>query len=292
MLALVFWVGFGLTPGCGPVGLRQQMERLAAPALGRVGAAALRLETGALVSWNGASRFPMQSVYKLPIAMAVLREVEAGRLDLDAPVRIQKSDMVPSGARSRIRDEYPGGLELPLREILHAAISDSDGTACDVLLRLVSPREVTDYLRRQGERDIVVATSEKEMSSDPLVQYRNRSTPEAAVRLLRLVHEGRGVSSASRRLLLDWMTATDTGPRRIRGLLPPDTPVAHKTGSSGTWGGMTRATNDIGIITLPDGGHLAVAVFVSDSMAAEEAREGVIAKIARAAFDCQPSPAR
>lgn len=292
MLALVLWMGFGLTPACRPEALRLEMQRLAAPARGRVGAAVLRLETGSLVSWNGTARFPMQSVYKLPIAMAVLREVDAGRLVLDAPVRIRKSDMVPSGAGSRIRDEHPGGLDLPLREVLRAAVSDSDGTACDVLLRLVSPREVTDFLRAQGEREIVVATSEKEMSSGPFVQYRNRSTPEAAVRLLRLLHEGRGVAAASRQLLLDWMTATDTGPRRIRGLLPPATPVAHKTGSSGTAGGMTRATNDIGIITLPDGGHLAVAVFVSDSTATREAREGVIAKISRAAYDCQIPPAR
>ena len=48
---------------------------------------------------------------------------------------------------------------------------------------------------------------------------------------------------------------------------------------------MTRATNDIGIITLPDGRHLIVAVFVSDAKAAEDVREGVIARTARAAYD-------
>ena len=148
---------------------------------------------------------------------------------------------------------------------------------------------VTAYLREIGEQDIVVATSEKAMSTGPRIQYRNWATPEAAVRVLRMLHEGRGVSPAGRRLLLDWMTETDTGPRRIRGLLPQGTAVAHKTGSSGTADGLTRATNDIGIITLSDGGHLAVAVFVSDSPAPEDAREGVIAAIPRAAVDC-PGP--
>ncbi|HEX9104380.1 MAG TPA: serine hydrolase, partial [Polyangia bacterium] len=60
---------------------------------------------------------------------------------------------------------------------------------------------------------------------------------------------------------------------------------AHKTGSSGSAGGLTRATNDIGVITLPDGRHLAVAVLVSDSRAGEPACEAVIARLARAAYD-------
>ncbi|MEP6770130.1 MAG: class A beta-lactamase [Acidobacteriota bacterium] len=284
---LAFVLTLGVLATCGPPALSDQMARLAAPARGRVGAAALRLETGEISSWNGTARFPMQSVYKLPIGMAVLREVDSGRLDLEQRVLLGKRDMVPSGARSRIRDEHPGGTELPLREILRASVSDSDGTACDVLLRLVPAERVTAYLREIGEQDIVVATSEKAMSTGPRIQYRNWATPEAAVRVLRMLHQGRGVSPAGRRLLLDWMTETETGPRRIKGLLPQGTAVAHKTGTSGTADGLTRATNDIGIITLSDGGHLAVAVFVSDSPAPEDAREGVIAAIARAAFDCQ-----
>jgi beta-lactamase class A len=71
----------------------------------------------------------------------------------------------------------------------------------------------------------------------------------------------------------------------LKGLLPPGTVVAHKTGTDGTFGGLTRATNDIGIITLPDGRHLAIAVFVRDSTADEATRERTIAAAARAAYD-------
>ncbi len=71
----------------------------------------------------------------------------------------------------------------------------------------------------------------------------------------------------------------------MKGLLPEGTIVAHKTGTSGTRKGITAATNDIGIITLPNKRHLAIAVFVSDSPADEATRERVIAKIARAAWD-------
>ena len=86
------------------------------------------------------------------------------------------------------------------------------------------------------------------------------------------------------------MTETPTGPKRIKGMLPPGTVVAHKTGSSGTINGLTRATNDIGIVTLPDGKHLAVAVFVSDTKVGTEASEAVIAKVARATWDCWVEP--
>ena len=133
---------------------------------------------------------------------------------------------------------------------------------------------------------MTVATTEKAMALDGKAQYRNHATPEAAVALLSLLQEGRGLSAASREMLLADLTAVETGPRRLKGRMPEGTPVAHKTGTSGTHGGLTRATNDIGIITLPDGRHLAVAVFVMDSRAAESAREGAIAAIARAAWDC------
>jgi hypothetical protein len=57
--------------------------------------------------------------------------------------------------------------------------------------------------------------------------------------------------------------------------------VAHKTGTSGEDHGLTHATNDIGLITLPCGQQLAVAVLIEDSPESEDAREGVIAEIAR-----------
>ena len=81
------------------------------------------------------------------------------------------------------------------------------------------------------------------------------------------------------------MTETTTGPKRIKGLLPDGTVVAHKTGTSSTVNGMTAATNDVGLVTLPRGQHLAIAVFVSDSTADSAIREEVIAKVTRAAWE-------
>jgi beta-lactamase class A len=81
------------------------------------------------------------------------------------------------------------------------------------------------------------------------------------------------------------MTETSTGLKRLKGRLPDGTVVAHKTGTSATVNGVTAATNDVGLVTLPNGRHLAIAVFVSDSTADTAIREEAIAKVARAVWD-------
>jgi beta-lactamase class A len=266
--------------------LADQLANLAVPAQGKVGAAAVLVETGESASLEGNQRFPMQSVYKFPIAMAVLHEVDSGTLQLDQAVTVEPADMVPSGFHSPIRDRYPKGVTLHLRDLLRSMISESDGTASDVLLRMAGgPAAVTEYLQGLGIQGIAVATSEAEMAQGPMVQYRNFATPLQMAALLVKFQNGAGLSSASRALLMQWMTGPPASRHRLAGLLPPGTPVAHKTGSSGTSNGLTRATNDVGLITLPDGRHLAVVVFVSDSTAGDDVRDAVIARIARAAWD-------
>jgi beta-lactamase class A len=263
--------------------LRDRIEQISHAAQGRVGVTATVLETGESVTLNENQRFPMQSVYKFPIAIAVLAQVDQGKLKLDQKIRIETSDFVQ---HSRILDKNSQGLELLLAELLKYMVSESDNTACDVLLRLVGePKIVTEYLRGLGVNDIVVANTEKELGQDTAVQYRNYATPNAAVVLLRAFHQGKGLSKSSQALLRRLMTETPTGIKRIKGLLPDGTVVAHKTGTSSTVNGVTAATNDVGLVTLPNGRHLAMAVFISDSKANDAIREEVIAKVAKAAWD-------
>jgi len=267
--------------------LRPRLQEIADTSKGRVGASVALLETGDEVALNADGRFPMQSVYKLPIAMAVLRLADAGSLKLGDMINVTADDIVPEKMHSPLREKHPkGGFEISVAELLRVMMVESDGTASDVLLRVAGgPERVGEYLRGLGLEEVSVATSEKAMAAGPEVQYRNWATPRGMLKLLKAVHEGRGLSAESRALLLRLMTESVTGPRRLKGMLPEGTSVAHKTGTSGTVGGLTRATNDVGIITLPDGRHLAVVVFVADSTAPAEVREGVIARIARAAWD-------
>jgi beta-lactamase class A len=270
-----------------PPALVGQFEGIARNARGRVGSAVMLIETGEIIGFHANERFPMQSVFKLPIAMAALFEVERGKLSLDQKIPVEKSDLVPRGNHSPIRDQHPeGGFEMTVRELLRVMMVDGDGTACDVLLRLAGgPAATTERRRAWGVKEMIVATSEKAMSRGPKVQYRNWATPQGALGLLRVLQQGSFLSRSHCELLLQFMAGSATGPRRIKGLLPAGTVVSHKTGSSGTVRGLTRATNDIGIVSLSDGRHLAIAVFVSDSRADEAARDKVIAETARAAWE-------
>src|SRR5882724_5473331 len=247
-----------------PNPLQQEITAIASLAKGRVGVSAGVLETGETVAvLNSQDHFPMQSVYKLPISMAVMKQVDAGKIKLEQKVKIAKEDYVGNGAHSPIRDKYPNGAELTVNDFLRFALSESDGTASDVLMKLAGgPSAVQAFLTELGIKDMIVLDTEKALALDHSLQYRNWATPEAAVTLLRALHERRGLSETVQGLLLKLMAASNTGPRRLKGLLPAGTVVAHKTGTSGTENGVTAATNDIGIITLPNGKHLAVAVFV------------------------------
>ena len=72
--------------------LQNQISEIASTAKGRVGVSAVVLETGETVSLNPSEHFPMQSVYKLPISMAVMKQVDAGKTKLDQKVRVNKDD--------------------------------------------------------------------------------------------------------------------------------------------------------------------------------------------------------
>ena len=257
-------------------------------ARGRVGSFAVVLgQSPAVVEIGPDERYPMQSVYKFPIAMAVLHRVDRGELKLDEPITVRKSELVPAALHSPVRNAHPGGeFNMSLRELLRYAVSESDGTASDVLLRVLGgPPAAQAWLTSLGITDIRIVTTEMEMARDNRAQYRNWATPRAVIALLQSFCDGNALSKGSRQLLMEFMIDTATGPNRIRGLLPAGTAVAHKTGTSNTVKGITAATNDIGLVTLPNGGILAIAVFVSDSTDDTQTREAAIAQISRQAWD-------
>lgn len=266
--------------------LAAKIKEIAATAKGRVGVDAVVMETGKTVSLAPDEHFPMQSVCKLPISMAVLAQVDAGKLKLDQSIRVEKSDLVGPNMYSPIRDRNPNGISLTLQELIRYAVAVSDGTASDVLFRLIGGvAGMRSYLNGLGIEGINLINTENELGLDWATQYQNWSTPRAATKLLRVLQEQETLSTGSRALLLKFMSESVPGAARLKGQLPAGTVVAHKTGTSGTREGINAATNDIGIITLPNGHHLLIAVFVSDSPADLTAREAVIAQIARAVWD-------
>jgi len=266
--------------------LKNQIIQIAKQSKGIVGVSILGIETRDTLNYNGNSRLVMHSVMKVPIAMTVLNLVDKGKYKLDQKMKVGKGDMHPN-TWSPLRDKYPDGAEITLSELLGYMVSRSDNNACDFLLKkLGGTQTVMDYLQSLGIKGINIVASEGDMAKAWEVQYTNWCKPAEVVRLLDLFYSGKALSKNSNDFLLKIMTETTTGPKRLKGLLPADAVVAHKTGTSGTNDeGLTPATNDVGIITLPNGKHLAIAVFVCNSKADDATRELVIAQIAKAAWD-------
>jgi beta-lactamase class A len=273
--------------------LHTQIARIAAQAHGRVGVACSLPGQKLDCDLNPDEHLPMQSVYKLPIAVTMLHEVEQGRFTLDQNLHFLPTDIGSPTEYSPLKDAHPhGGVEIPVQELLRGMIEQSDNVACDILLRtLGGPAAVDRSLRAMGFAGIHIADYEKTVDRNEHLQYRNAASPRSLVFLLRRLAERSPLSPEHTQLLLGWMTATHTGDTRIRAELPPGTVVADKTGSAGQNRPRMNATNDIALITLPDGRKLAVAVLVADARAPFPVRERVIAQIAKAIDTAATRPA-
>lgn len=269
----------------GESALQKQIREIATEARGKVSVACALPKSSLNCDLGPHAHPPMQSVFKLPLAIAVLHQVEVGALNLDQPIRFLPEDRIPH-AYSPLQDKYPeAGVDIPLRQLLQMTVSLSDNVAADILLRLAhGPDTVGSYIASLGVAGFHLQDGERALHQDVSVQYRNWFEPAGAVQLLRKISDDSPLTLYHTDLLLSWMEdsrVTD----RLKGDLPPGTRAAHKAGTSDVDNGVAHATNDIGLITLPDGRRMAIAVFITDSVADEATRGKVIARIARAAYD-------
>ena len=307
--------------------LATTFQRIAEGARGRVGIALIHLESGTTIDVRGHERFPMASVVKLPIAIEVLKQVAERTLTLDRAVWLSASDIRPCCTLERRHPK--GGVSRTVRELLELAILESDNTAADALLKVVGGPEVVERrLRAMGFQTINVDRSEGQLlldmagvtSAPPpeqwtielqrrlvaevdreslskgraryLTDQRDTATPNETAQLLGRLQLGDLLPRAETDLLLSHMLQTKTGMRRLKGRLPPDTSVAHKTGTTAV------VINDAGIITLPSdsriAGRLALAVFVADgsSIAGMERRVAQMSAAAFEFFTGRPIPLR
>lgn len=267
--------------------LQRQIMATAEQAKGKVSVACSLPGTRLDCNLHPEARPPMQSVFKLPLGMAILDQVQRGHFTLDQPIRFLAADRIP-GSYSPLQDKYPqANVEVPLRELLRLAVSLSDNCAADVLLRVLGgPKVLQAYIDSLGIQGFHVQDDEAGLDRDVLAQYRNWFAPSAAVALLRLISDDPPLSPAHAALLSGWMHTPPDRPARLQQALPKGVDVAHKTGTSGVSpAGVAYATNDIGLIRMPDGRRLAVAVFVTDASADTATRDRVIAQIAREIYD-------
>ncbi len=265
--------------------LKEQIESIVAGKKATVGAAVWGPDDLDPLLFNPFEKFPMQSVFKLHLAMLVLHQVDEGKLDLNQLVTVKRAEVLQN-TWSPLMKQYQGNeFSVPVQQLLQYSVSHSDNVACDLLFELVGgPAALHSYVQSIGIKETEVVANEAQMHADDQVQYKNWTSMKGAVQILQKFEQKKLLSKNSHALLWRWMVETTTGPKRLKGLLPSDTVVAHKTGYSGIRAGKTAATNDIGVIVLPDGRPLLVAVFVKDSSESTETNEAIIARIAQAAY--------
>ena len=268
--------------------LKEKIQQIISEKKATVGVSIVGEKESDTLSVNGEMHFPMQSVFKAHIALALLSEIDKGKFSLSQKINIEKKDMLP-GLYSPIREKYPEGASLSIAEILRYTVSESDNAGCDALLRLLGgPQVVEKYFVKNYFRDLAIRINEETQQNNWELQFQNWTTPKAACAVLASYYYNRKklLSKKSYRFFWQLMRKTETGPHRLKGELPAGTVVAHKTGTSGTnKEGISAAVNDIGVIFLPTGKHFFISIFVTASAENTAANEKIIADIGKAAWD-------
>lgn len=261
--------------------LKNQIDTYLTNKKALVGVAIYDFDTKKSILINEKEHYPMQSVYKFHLALAVLNQVDKGKLALDKKILIKKEDLRPR-TWSPMRKKYPeGNIRLPLSKVIDYSVAKSDNNACDILFRLVGGTKVVhQFIQEQGIKDISIKATEEEMHQDWDTQFTNWTSPKAMLDLLKKFYHKQILSKTSHDFLWKTMVNTSTGKDKIKGKLPKNAVVAHKTGMGPTSKkGIISADNDAGIIKLPNGKYFAIVVFVSKSKESHQTNAEIIADI-------------
>ena len=240
------------------------------------------------VSVNGTKVFPMMSVFKFPLSLAVAKWVDANEMSL--------SDSIAFGPKALIKDTYSpmlkkygtGLYKMSFKELLEWALIESDNNAADLLLKRVGGTACATTLLKDvaGELDITIGASEQDMHKDPYTSYLNRSTPLAMAKLFNRFDteiKNRSKSFSDISVMLEQCR---TGVDRLAApFISTNVVIGHKTGTGfPTSDGRISAINDCGYVHLPNGTRYAIAVFVADSAYDMTETSKIIADISEIVF--------
>ena len=177
---------------------------------------AVRTPGGETIARND-TLLPMMSVFKFPVALAVLDRMQREGIPLTQPISITPDLLLP-GTYSPMRDSLPaGGGTLTLGQLLRYMVSESDNIACDILLREAGgPEAVEAYVRSLGIGGIRIAASEEEMHRGIGNQRVNKARPSSVCTLFDLFLQGRLLKGEYNALLQRLLRGTTTGTKQVR----------------------------------------------------------------------------
>ncbi|NYF30935.1 beta-lactamase class A [Sphingopyxis sp. JAI108] len=303
-----------------PAGLDNRIFELWRAFPGKTGIAVQRIDGEWSLSQRGDQLFPQQSVSKLWVALTVLDAVDQGRLTLDQRVQIGPEDLTLFHQPLAARVQSQGSVTMSVRELIETAITHSDNTANDSLLRTVGgPDAVRAFIEKKdlgsirfgpGERLLQAGTAGlkwQQAYSVGRAFYQARAalpdatrlaarnaylanppdgaSPEAIASALTRLARGTLLSPDSTEYLLGVMSRTRSGPRRLKAGLPAGWKFLHKTGTGQDYKGSTAGYNDIGIATAPDGTRYAIVVLLGDTSASVPARMALMQAVSGAVAD-------
>ena len=148
-----------------PSYLAGQVDRLGAGFKGRVGIAVRSIDEGWSTSWNGNELTPQQSVSKLWVAITALDAVDKGRVSLDDEVTLSRGDLTLFHQPIAMKI-LGGGTRMTLGELMYQALTKSDNTCNDKLMRSVGGADaVRAMIRTKGLGAIRFYDGERSLQS-------------------------------------------------------------------------------------------------------------------------------
>jgi beta-lactamase class A len=241
---------------------------------GRLGVCALDTTTGVPVHHRGDERFPMCSTFKVLAAAAILKDVGSRPEGLERRVRIEQADLV---TYSPVTSKHVGGDGMTLRELCEAAITMSDNTAGNALLKNIGgPAGLTSFARSLGDDITRLDRTETELNEATPDDPRDTTTPNAMAANYRRLLLGDVLLPDGRDHLGKWLIANKTGDTRLRAGLPQGWRVGDKTGA-----GEHGTCNDVAIVWPPGRPPLIIAVYLTGATLDPNGRNDVIASVGR-----------
>lgn len=234
------------------------------------------------VAINGGQRFPMMSVFKFPLALAVADRTDSDGMSLNDAILFDVSALKEDTYSPMLKKYGKSRSAMTIKELLEWSLIESDNNAADILLEYVGgPSGVMSVLSRLGiSDDISVSVSEDDMHQDQTLSVLNYSTPLAMARLFDLFYRKLKNTSKSYAAIASMLEQCRTGLDRLAAPLPAGATIAHKTGTGfDTPEGGITAVNDCGFVLLPGGTTYSIAVFISDSRRPASATSILIAEI-------------
>jgi beta-lactamase class A len=279
--------GFVATPSCHAAAVKRtdvspEIRALETGAA-RLGVCFLDTASGEHSGHRMDQHFATNSTFKLAMVAAILREADAGRINLSEVLPYTQADLL-SWAPVTGPNLARGGL--PIAALAQAAQQQSDGTAANLLVRrLGGPAALTDKLREMGDPVTQMERYEPDLGMVLSGDHRDTTQPLAMARLVGRICTGNLLKPETRAMLLTWMENTQTGTKRLRAGLPAEWRSGNKTGT-GRAPGTTNKYNDIAI-TFPPGRAPIIITAYYDSgeytEQIEDRHQAVLAEVGRIA---------